>query len=71
LIVFEEHIRQLEKEEAEEKEREELRLKRQQRKNREAFTVPIITVAQMVNLFKLNIDNFFRHSFVNYTPRAT
>ncbi|XP_076360616.1 pre-mRNA processing factor 40 isoform X2 [Tachypleus tridentatus] len=37
LIVFEEHIRQLEQEEEEEKERERKRTKRQQRKNREAF----------------------------------
>ncbi|KAG8182480.1 hypothetical protein JTE90_020398 [Oedothorax gibbosus] len=37
LIVFEEHIRQLEQEEEEEKEREKKRVLRQQRKNREAF----------------------------------
>ncbi|PRD24931.1 UNVERIFIED_CONTAM: Prpf40b [Trichonephila clavipes] len=37
LIVFEEHIRQLEQEEEEEKERERKRIQRQQRKNREAF----------------------------------
>ncbi|GBM58751.1 Pre-mRNA-processing factor 40 B [Araneus ventricosus] len=37
LIVFEEHIRQLEQEEEEEKERERKRVQRQQRKNREAF----------------------------------
>ncbi|XP_042901270.1 pre-mRNA-processing factor 40 homolog B isoform X1 [Parasteatoda tepidariorum] len=37
LIVFEEHIRQLEQEEEEEKEREKKRIQRQQRKNREAF----------------------------------
>lgn len=37
LIVFEEHIRQLEQEEEEEKERERRRVRRQQRKNREAF----------------------------------
>ncbi|CAL1290541.1 unnamed protein product [Larinioides sclopetarius] len=37
LIVFEEHIRQLEQEEDEEKERERKRVQRQQRKNREAF----------------------------------
>lgn len=39
LIVFEEHIRQLEQEEDEEKEREKKRIQRQQRKNREAFQV--------------------------------
>lgn len=39
LIVFEEHIRQLEQEEEEEKERERKRVQRQQRKNREAFVV--------------------------------
>lgn len=37
LIVFEEHIRTLEKEEEEEREREKKRVKRQQRKNRDAF----------------------------------
>uniref|UniRef100_A0A1B0C570 Pre-mRNA-processing factor 40 homolog A n=1 Tax=Glossina palpalis gambiensis TaxID=67801 RepID=A0A1B0C570_9MUSC len=37
LIVFEEHIRTLEREEEEEREREKKRLKRQQRKNRDAF----------------------------------
>lgn len=37
LIVFEEHIRQLEREEEEEKEREKKRTKRLQRKNRDAF----------------------------------
>lgn len=39
LVVFEEHIRELEKEEDEEKEREKKRTKRQQRKNRERFGV--------------------------------
>lgn len=37
LIVFEDHIRTLEREEDEEKEREKKRLKRQQRKNRDQF----------------------------------
>lgn len=37
LIVFEEHIRTLEREEEEDKEREKKRLKRQQRKNRDNF----------------------------------
>lgn len=37
LIVFEEHIRTLEKEDIKEKEQEQKRLRRQQRKNREAF----------------------------------
>ncbi|XP_034238603.1 pre-mRNA-processing factor 40 homolog A [Thrips palmi] len=37
LIVFEEHIRELQKEEEEEKERDKRRLKRQHRKNRDAF----------------------------------
>ncbi|KAH8285817.1 hypothetical protein KR018_009491 [Drosophila ironensis] len=37
LIVFEEHIRTLEKEEEEEREREKKRVKRQQRKNRDSF----------------------------------
>ncbi|KQS70027.1 pre-mRNA-processing factor 40 homolog A isoform X2 [Drosophila erecta] len=39
LIVFEEHIRTLEKEEDEEREREKKRMKRQQRKNRDSFLV--------------------------------
>lgn len=39
LIIFEDHIRQLEQEEEEEKERARRRQKRQQRKNREAFIV--------------------------------
>lgn len=37
LIVFEEHIRTLEREEDEDKEREKKRIKRQQRKNRDSF----------------------------------
>ncbi|KAH8324322.1 hypothetical protein KR074_005243 [Drosophila pseudoananassae] len=37
LIVFEEHIRTLEKEEEEERDREKKRMKRQQRKNRDSF----------------------------------
>lgn len=41
LIVFAEHIRQLEQEETDEKEREELRIRRQQRKNREGFVVSL------------------------------
>lgn len=39
LIVFEDHIRELEKEVEEEKEAEKRRRKRLQRKNREAFCV--------------------------------
>lgn len=39
LLVFEEHIRQLEKEEEAERERERKRQKRQQRKNRDAFVM--------------------------------
>ncbi|MEE6471227.1 hypothetical protein FKM82_009221 [Ascaphus truei] len=39
LICFEEHIRALEKDEAEDKERTKLRERRQQRKNRESFQV--------------------------------
>ena len=37
LIVFEDHIRELEKEEETEKEKEKKRTKRQQRKNRDSF----------------------------------
>uniref|UniRef100_T1JD55 Pre-mRNA-processing factor 40 homolog B n=1 Tax=Strigamia maritima TaxID=126957 RepID=T1JD55_STRMM len=39
LIVYEEHVRQLEQDEEEEKERERRRVKRQQRKNRDSFLV--------------------------------
>lgn len=39
LIVFEEHIRELEREEAEDKEREKRRVKRLHRKNRDNFVV--------------------------------
>lgn len=39
LLVFENHIRQLEKDEEEEKEREKKRKKRQERKNRDGFIV--------------------------------
>ena len=39
LIVFEDHIRELEREEEEDKEREKRRKKRQERKNRDNFTV--------------------------------
>lgn len=39
LLVFENHIRQLEKDEEEEKEREKKRRKRQERKNRDGFIV--------------------------------
>lgn len=39
LMVFENHIRQLEKDEEEEKEREKRRRKRQERKNRDGFIV--------------------------------
>lgn len=41
LIIFEEHIRQLELDEDEEREREKRRIKRQQRKNRDAFVVRV------------------------------
>lgn len=41
LLVFENHIRQLEKDEEEEKEREKKRRKRQERKNRDGFIVRI------------------------------
>ena len=41
LMVFEGHIRELEKEVEEEKEREKRRRKRQERKNRDNFTVSL------------------------------
>jgi len=43
LIIFEEHIRELEREEAEDKERDKKRLKRLQRKNRDNFLVSKMT----------------------------
>jgi len=42
LIVFENHIRQLEKDEEEEKECEKKRRKRQERKNRDGFIVSVV-----------------------------
>jgi pre-mRNA-processing factor 40 len=39
LIVFEQHIRELEQEEEEERERNKKRMKRLQRKNRDSFLV--------------------------------
>lgn len=39
LIVFEQHIRELEQEEEEERERNKRRMKRLQRKNRDSFLV--------------------------------
>lgn len=42
LLVFENHIRQLEKDEEEEKDREKKRRKRQERKNRDGFIVSIL-----------------------------
>lgn len=42
LLVFENHIRQLEKDEEEEKDREKKRRKRQERKNRDGFIVRIL-----------------------------
>jgi len=45
LIVFENHIRELQKEEEEEKERDKRRIKRQHRKNRDAF---IVSIAQQL-----------------------
>lgn len=44
LIVFENHIRQLEKDEEEEKECEKKRRKRQERKNRDGFIVSIARI---------------------------
>lgn len=42
ILVFENHIRQLEKDEEEEKEREKKRRKRQERKNRDGFIVSVL-----------------------------
>ncbi len=51
LIVFEEHIRLLEKEEEEEQQREKRRIRRQQRKNREAF---VHFLKELHNVAQLN-----------------
>lgn len=50
LMVFENHIRQLEKDEEEEKEREKKRRKRQERKNRDGFIVSIIFTCVYLSL---------------------
>lgn len=50
LIVFEEHIRELEKEELEEKEREKKRMKRQCRKNRDQFLALLDTLHEEGNV---------------------
>lgn len=59
LIVFEEHIRQMESEENEEKAREVLRIRRQQRKNREAFLVK-------KNFFRVFFDFLIFRPFQNF-----
>lgn len=56
LIVFEEHIRQLESDEVEEKEREKKRIRRQQRKNREAFSVDHLILCFLNNFFLIFRD---------------
>lgn len=55
LIVFEEHIRTLEREEDEEKEREKKRLKRQQRKNRDQFLALLDTLHEEGKLTSMSL----------------
>uniref|UniRef100_A0A182MW53 Uncharacterized protein n=1 Tax=Anopheles culicifacies TaxID=139723 RepID=A0A182MW53_9DIPT len=55
LIVFEEHIRGLEREEDEEKEREKKRLKRQQRKNRDQFLALLDTLHEEGKLTSMSL----------------
>ncbi|XP_017854029.1 pre-mRNA-processing factor 40 homolog A [Drosophila busckii] len=55
LIVFEEHIRTLEKEEEEEREREKKRMKRQQRKNRDAFLALLDTLHEEGKLTSMSL----------------
>uniref|UniRef100_A0A182PCN5 Uncharacterized protein n=1 Tax=Anopheles epiroticus TaxID=199890 RepID=A0A182PCN5_9DIPT len=55
LIVFEEHIRGLEREEEEEKEREKKRLKRQQRKNRDQFLALLDTLHEEGKLTSMSL----------------
>lgn len=55
LIVFEEHIRSLEREEEEDKEREKKRIKRQQRKNRDAFLALLDTLHEEGKLTSMSL----------------
>lgn len=55
LIVFEEHIRELEKEELEEREREKKRLKRQCRKNRDQFLALLDTLHEEGKLTSMSL----------------
>uniref|UniRef100_A0A182Q8P3 FF domain-containing protein n=1 Tax=Anopheles farauti TaxID=69004 RepID=A0A182Q8P3_9DIPT len=55
LIVFEEHIRGLEREEDEEKEREKKRMKRQQRKNRDQFLALLDTLHEEGKLTSMSL----------------
>lgn len=55
LIVFEEHIRELEKEELEEREREKKRLKRQCRKNRDQFLTLLDTLHEEGKLTSMSL----------------
>ncbi|CAN8020805.1 unnamed protein product [Ixodes persulcatus] len=55
LIIFEDHIRQLEQEEEEEKERARRRQKRQQRKNREAFVMLLTELHEKGKLTSMSL----------------
>lgn len=55
LIVFEDYIRGLEREEDEEKEREKKRIKRQQRKNRDAFLALLDTLHEEGKLTSMSL----------------
>lgn len=55
LLVFEEHIRQLEQDEEEEREREKRRIKRQQRKNRDAFILLLDSLHEQGKLTSMSL----------------
>lgn len=71
LLVFENHIRQLEKDEEEEKDREKKRRKRQERKNRDAFLVSCFLCENLIlqkAIFLLRFRNFVE--FIGRTART-
>lgn len=77
LLVFENHIRQLEKDEEEEKEREKKRRKRQERKNRDGFIVCGANYSFIIFLISLNYCYLicflksFRVYLTNYTNKES
>lgn len=72
LIVFEEHIRELEREEAEDKEREKRRVKRLHRKNRDNFVVSISQPQILLSVkfdFSKPLAFCFRLCWMSFTSR--